>query len=63
MGVKKQLIMIEDTCRIKFRKRFDEVVSKYPSEYILNIDTGVYVENEVKTYYAFLCVILGGEYT
>ena len=59
MSMKKQLIMIEDTSRINFRKRFDEIISDYPSENILSIDTGVYFEDEVKTYYAFLCVILG----
>ena len=41
-------------------KRFEEVVSNYPSENILSIDTGVYFEDKVKTYYAFLSVILGG---
>ena len=60
MSMNKRLIMIEDTSRMNFRKRFDEVVSTYPSENILSIDTGVYFEDEVKTYYAFLCVILGG---
>ena len=60
MSMKKQLIMIEDAARLNFRKRFDEVVSNYPSENILSIDTGVYFEDEVKTYYAFICVILGG---
>ena len=60
MSMKKQLIMIEDLNKIKFRSRFDEVVNRYPSENILSIDTGVYFEEEVKTYYAFICVILGG---
>ena len=60
MSTKKQLIMIEDTSKSNFRKRFEEVVSNYHSENILSIDTGVYFEDEIKTYYAFLCVILGG---
>ena len=60
MSMKTQLIMIEDTSRLNFRKRVDEVVSNYPSENILSIDTGVYFEDKVKTYYAFICVILGG---
>ena len=58
--MKKQLIMIEDTSRSNFRKRFNETVSSYPSENILSIDTGVYFEDELKTYYAFICVLLGG---
>ena len=60
MSMKTQLIMIEDTSRLNFRKRVDEVVSNYPSENILSIDTGVYFEDKVKTYYAFICVFLGG---
>lgn len=52
--------MIEDASRLNFRKRFDEVVSKYPSENILSIDTGVYFEDQIKTYYAFICVLFGG---
>lgn len=58
MSMKKQLIMIEDINKTKFRSRFDEVINRYPSENILSIDTGVYFEDEVKTYYAFVCVIL-----
>ena len=60
MSMKKQLIMIEDSSKTKFRTRFDEVINKYTSENILSVDTGVYFEDGVKTYYAFLCVILGG---
>ena len=59
MSMKKQLIMIEDLNKTKFRSRFDEVVNRYPSENILNIDTGVYFEDGLKTYYAFICVIIG----
>lgn len=60
MSMKKQLIMIEDSSKTKFRTRFDEVINRYTSENILSIDTGVYFEDEVKTYYAFVCVLLGG---
>jgi hypothetical protein len=52
--------MIEDAYRLNFRKRFDEVVNRYPSENILSVDTGVYFDDGLKTYYAFICVILGG---
>lgn len=60
MNMKKQLIMIEDSSKTKFRTRFDEVINRYPSENIISIDTGVYFEDEIKTYYAFVCVLLGG---
>lgn len=58
--MKKELIMIEDLNRTKFRLRFNEVVNRYSSENIISIDTGVYFEDGLKTYYAFVCVLLGG---
>ena len=60
MSMKKQLIMIEDLSKTNFRSRFDEVVNRYPSEHILSVDTGVYFDDGLKTYYAFICVMLGG---
>ena len=55
--MKNRLIMIEDINKLKFRSRFDEVINRYPSENILSIDTGVYFEDKIKTYYAFICLI------
>ena len=52
--------MIEDLSKTNFRSRFDEVVNRYPSENILSVDTGVYFDGGLKTYYAFICVMLGG---
>lgn len=57
--MKKKLIMIEDSSKTKFRTRFDDVINRYTTENILSIDTGVYFEDEIKTYYAFVCVIVG----
>lgn len=55
--MKKRLIMIEDSSKINFKSSFDDVVNRYASENILSIDTGVYFEDKIKTYYAFICVI------
>ena len=60
--MKKTTIMIEDSDRLKFRTRLDEVLNRYEEHRIFNIDTGM-VHNQYDScgcpqmyYYAIIIV-------
>ena len=57
--------MIEDTNRLKFRTRLDEVLNRYEEHRIFNIDTGM-VHNEYDSQgcpqmYYYAIIILKGD--
>ena len=62
--MKKTTIIIEDTDKMKFRTRLDEVLSRYKDEDIYNIDTGVvhdkYDSHGYPKMYYYAIIIVNG---
>ena len=62
MSTQKTTIIIEDECSARFRQRLDEVLSRYDTSRIVNIDTGIMTHDVSNTgsmqfkYYAIVIV-------